>query len=204
MYRLNMKDMDRLVDTYLDAFMTYPKMMIAFPDNETRKNALKMLFWYYASYDIEYGKAIAPTEDIDGAVLYTASDEIEKIFERYAKTGAPEGFLEARNNLTIHEQQMWDGLLDELEKLEEGLDLPERYIYVDFLGVRTDCQGKGIGSKLINEAISEGNTKQVPLVLFTNTEADISFYEAHGFEVFAETRSEDYGFVNTYLMRKPD
>ena len=204
MYRLNMKDMDRLVDTYLDAFMTYPKMMIAFPDNETRKNALKMLFWYYASYDIEYGKAIAPTEDIEGAVLFTPSDELEKLYERFGKTDAPHGFYEARNNLTEKQQVMWDELLGELEKLEEGLDLPGRYIYVDFLGVRTDYQGKGIGSKLINEAIAEGNAEKVPLILFTNTDEDISFYESHGFEVFAVTRSERFGFVNTYLIRKPD
>lgn len=200
MYRLNMNDMEKLVDTYLDAFKTYPKMLIAFPDDEIRTHALEMLFWYYASYDIEYGKGIAPTEHIEGAVLFTPSDELDKLYDR----DAPKGYIEARNNLNAEQQVMWDELLGELEELEDSLDLPEKYIYVDFLGVRTDYQGKGIGSKLINEAIAEGNAEKVPLILFTNTDEDISFYESHGFEVFAVTRSERFGFVNTYLMRKPD
>ena len=40
-------------------------------------------------------------------------------------------------------------------------------------------------------------------MLYTNGEDDIRFYKRNGFKVVGVTRSEEFGFENTYVMYEP-
>ena len=42
----------------------------------------------------------------------------------------------------------------------------------------------------------------LPLMLFTNTEEDIRFNESFNFQIVGITESEEFGFHNTYMLRK--
>lgn len=71
------------------------------------------------------------------------------------------------------------------------------FMHLWFIGVKKRDQGKGLGSKLIEEIEAENNGKK-PIYLETSTERNLPFYQRLGFEIFHEIESP----FKFYMMRK--
>ena len=69
-----------------------------------------------------------------------------------------------------------------------------------FLGVLPEAQGRGVGSKLLNETIDISEEEGLPIYLETSKDQTVEFYVRHGFEVFDEA---DFGFSFRCLRRIP-
>lgn len=69
--------------------------------------------------------------------------------------------------------------------------------YLWFIGVPPSEQGKGVGSKLLNEVIQEGQVQNRILCLETSTKKNIPWYEKHGFKTYREL---DFGYT-LYCMK---
>ena len=107
------------------------------------------------------------------------------------------------DRLTEEEKNRRIDVFDELDELEKTMDIPYPHIYIDFLGVRRSCQGQGRGRKLIHKITEYADSRNRPLMLFTNTSEDVAFYQKEGFEVIGVAKSDKYGFENTYMVREP-
>ena len=67
-----------------------------------------------------------------------------------------------------------------------------------FIGVDPTEQYKGIGTKLLIEVISEGQSKGRSIYLETSTDKNIPWYEKAGFSIYNEL---DLGY-RLFFMRK--
>lgn len=203
LYKLKKEDQEKLIQTYMDAFKYYPKLMAAFPEEKVKAAALEATLRYYVAYDMEYGAAFALDEEVNEGVCLAYSQEMHYTEERHRKAGSysPE-YYAAMNRMTGEEQERRIALFEELERLEEGIVLPETHLYVDFLGVRERCQKQGRGRKLMTRVCEFAAEQKLPLMLFTNTEDDVNFYKSLGFQVADVVRSAEFGFVNTYLVKE--
>lgn len=203
LYKLTRQDEETLISTYMDAFKYYPKLMVAFPEKKVKEAALEATLRYYTAYDMEYGAVFSLDEEINEAVCIVHSDEMAYSEERHIKAGSYSPAYEAAmNRMTEEEQQTRLALFEELERLEEGVTIPQTHLYVDFLGVKESCQKQGRGRKLMGKVCEYASSLGLPLMLFTNTEEDIAFYESLGFQVIDVVRSDEFGFVNTYLVKE--
>lgn len=203
LYKLTRADEEKLIETFADAFQHYPKLMAAFPKKETRLAAVEATLRYYTAYDMEYGHAFALDEKIQEGVCLVHSDEMHYTKERHEQAGSySPAYWAAMEKLTETEQEQWEALFDELDALEKGIELPEPHLYVDFLGVKSACQHQGRGRKLMAAVCEYAKKLELPLMLFTNTEEDVAFYKSLGFQVVGIVRSENFGFVNTYLVKE--
>ena len=54
------------------------------------------------------------------------------------------------------------------------------YVYLWFIGVKNECQGKGIGAELLEEIIKDSG--DYPIYLETATVKSFPFYEKYGFK----------------------
>lgn len=202
LYKLKRQQEELLIQTYINAFRTYPKLDPAFPDKEAKAAALEATLRFYVAYDMEYGAVFSLNEEIREGVCLVHSEEMHYTQERHEKAGSySAAYKKAMAKLTREQQQKRDELFDELDRLEKALDLPEPHLYVDFLGVREDAQHQGRGRKLMGAVCAYAKEQGLPLMLFTNTEDDVAFYESLGFHVTGVVRSEEFGFVNTYLVK---
>lgn len=203
LYKLTRADEEKLVQTFMDAFQNYPKLMAAFPQQETRLAAVEATLRYYTAYDMEYGDAFSLDQQIREGVCVVHSDEMRYTQQRHQQAGSyGSAFAAAMERLTEAERQRWRDVFDELDELEKGIDLPEPHLYVDFLGVQEACQHQGRGRKLMNAVCGYAKKQGLPLMLFTNTAEDVTFYKSLGFQVASIVRSEKFGFVNTYLVKE--
>jgi len=75
----------------------------------------------------------------------------------------------------------------------------EPFLYVWFIGVDPEFQGKGEGSKLFKSVLSMAKEKDLPVCLETSTERNFKWYENFGFSVYAS--SAQFGFP-FYFYRK--
>jgi ribosomal protein S18 acetylase RimI-like enzyme len=80
---------------------------------------------------------------------------------------------------------------------------PGPHWYLAGIGVDPDAQRQGVGAALLGPGVEGSERDRVPAVLLTNSEANLSFYGRHGFEVVAEARTPSSGPRAWALVRKP-
>ena len=205
LYKLSRQDEEKLIQTFKIAFASYPKLMTAFPKTASREAALEATLRYYVAYDMEFGQAFALDEKIHEGICIVPSREMHYTEERHRKAGSysPE-YLAAMDRLTLAEQRKRLDLFEELDRLEKQVDIPREHLYADFLGVRPDYQNQGRGRRLMEAVCRYARGQELPVMLFTNTEADVAFYKSLGFQIVGRVCSGQFGFTNTYMIREVD
>ena len=69
-----------------------------------------------------------------------------------------------------------------IEKIPNPVAEPEHYVYLTNFFVRQDQRGRGIGSRLLGEALSWSRSVDAEVVLLWPTERSKPLYSRHGFE----------------------
>lgn len=203
LYQLKREDEEKLIQTFQDAFTYYPKLMTAFPDKKTKEAALEATLRYYVAYDMEYGQAFALDEEINEGVCLVYSQDMNYTEERHIRAGSySQEYKAAMARLTEEEQQRRIELFDELDRLEEQVDIPYPHLYADFLGVKEAYQKQGRGRRLMTAVCDFAKEEGLPIMLFTNTDDDVAFYESLGFYVIGVVHSDEFVFTNTYLVKE--
>lgn len=78
------------------------------------------------------------------------------------------------------------------ESTIEAVQPKEPFLYVWFIGVEPESQGKGEGSMLLKSVLELAKKKNLPVCLETSTERNFRWYENFGFSVYAS--SDEFGF----------
>lgn len=81
------------------------------------------------------------------------------------------------------------------------VDRPHDYLW--FLGVRPDCQGAGIGSRLIKAHTDALDARGRPGFLETATPRNVPLYKRHGFVIVSEYRPAADGPLIWAMWRDP-
>ena len=80
--------------------------------------------------------------------------------------------------------------------------LPGPHWYLAGIGVDPSAQRRGIGAALLQPGLEAAASAGLPTVLLTNNEANLHFYESHGFAVEHEGRTPEGG-PRAWAMVKP-
>ena len=81
----------------------------------------------------------------------------------------------------------------------EAAQPKEPFLYLWFIGVEPESQGKGEGSSLMNSVLDIAKRKNLPVCLETSTARNFKWYESFGFSVYES--SNEFGFP-FYFYRK--
>lgn len=201
LYRIRRSDREKMYLTFLSAFRSYPKLLQAFPDAKERLPAVEATIRFYGSYDFRYGAGFSLDEEIREAVLMVHSDDMGYSLLRHLAAGSyGKVYRRDMGLLSVSDRRKWRLLFDELDRLEQGVNIPRPHLYLDFLGVRQECQHQGRGRKLMERVCVCADSIGLPMMLFTNTAEDVAFYESLGFHVIGQTSSATFGFTNTYML----
>jgi ribosomal protein S18 acetylase RimI-like enzyme len=75
--------------------------------------------------------------------------------------------------------------------------------YLAGIGVEPSAQRQGVGSALLRPGIEAAARDGLPTVLLTNNEANLEFYESHGFAVVRQGRTPEDGPNAWAMVRSP-
>ncbi len=195
----------KLFKTFTKAFSTYPKLDGVFPDPREKALAVEMVVEFYGRFDMKFGAAYSLDADISDGVVLVDSRNLAYSDENLAAAGCDsERFRALAAELGPAGVERWNAFFDELDRQEKLLDLPEEFIYVDFLAVDPQRQGEGRGKKLIEAVCRKAGEENLPVMLFTNGDDDVRFYKNRGFEVAGITESAELGMKNVYMTYKKE
>lgn len=201
LYRVKEGELSELFETFSRAFRDYPKLNGMFPNPQEKQLAVEMVVEYYGRFDFMAGRLYSLDDSLREGIAVLHSGEVDFSDENFEAAGSiNENFRRCSRELGESGVKRWFGFFDELDRLESQLELPDEYIYVDFLAVDPDFQGEGRGSRLIEALTAKARELSLPIMLFTNGDKDVRFYEKHGFRVLAVTRSEEYSLENVYMI----
>lgn len=201
LYRVKEGELPELFETFSRAFRDYPKLNGMFPNPQEKQLAVEMVVEYYGRFDFMAGRLYSLDDSLREGIAVLHSGEVDFSDENFEAAGSiNENFRRCSRELGESGVKRWFGFFDELDRLESKLELPDEYIYVDFLAVDPDFQGEGRGSRLIEALTAKARELGLPIMLFTNGDKDVRFYEKHGFRVLAVTRSEEYSLENVYMI----
>jgi ribosomal protein S18 acetylase RimI-like enzyme len=79
--------------------------------------------------------------------------------------------------------------------------VPEAHWYLAGIGVDPDHRRRGIGAALMQPGFEASARDGIPCALLTNNEANLAFYERHGFDVIREGRTPEDG-PRAWMMRR--
>ncbi len=80
---------------------------------------------------------------------------------------------------------------------------PDPHWYLAGIGVDPAAQRQGVGAALLRPGIEAAEREGLPAVLLTNNEANLSFYEAHGFSVVRQRHTPQNGPRAWAMVRSP-
>jgi ribosomal protein S18 acetylase RimI-like enzyme len=81
--------------------------------------------------------------------------------------------------------------------------MPDAHWYLAGIGVEPTAQGHGVGSALLEPGLIAAARAGLPAVLLTNNEANLGFYEQHGFTVVREGETPQGGPHAWAMVRPP-
>ncbi len=81
--------------------------------------------------------------------------------------------------------------------------MPEPHWYLAGIGVEPSAQRRGVGAALLEPGLAAAARAGLPAVLLTNNEANLAFYERHGFRVVREGDTPQGGPHAWAMVRHP-
>ncbi len=79
----------------------------------------------------------------------------------------------------------------------------EPHYYLQFLGCRHDCQGRGIGTALLREGLRVCDARDMPAYLESSNRRNLPLYQRHGFVVKDTAKVSKTGPTIWFMWREP-
>lgn len=143
-----------------------------------RYKKLKALMTYQFDLSLLYGKVFL-SDDKNGVILYLDNPR-QSLKRFYLELKLVFKCIGLSNVFKVLKRESL------LKKNHPNHD----YIHLWLMGVLPELQGKGIGSKLLNESLKLFQDDFI--IVETTTPENLKFYQKNGFTIFHETHQLDY------------
>jgi ribosomal protein S18 acetylase RimI-like enzyme len=169
------------------AFASDPMTRWSFPDPAVYLARWPQMIRAFGGNAFELGTA-HQAGDFSGAALWLppgAEPDVEQLAAIFEDAAPPE---RQADGFAVFEQM-------------GGYHPHEPHWYLPLIGVDPACQGKGIGSRLLEHALQQVDRDHLPAYLESSNPANISLYQRHGFEVLGQIQAGSSPTV-TPMLRK--
>jgi ribosomal protein S18 acetylase RimI-like enzyme len=175
-------DLEGVVGDLSDAFSVDP-LFNWFMRADDRRDAARMRFFRLLLTELAFGV---------GRIDRPASGGAAAVWLPSTSMGPNSLIQELRALPTLLGATGWSrfsrmlAMRDYMDK-HHPLNRPHAYLW--FLGVRTEAQGHGIGSRLLKAATDRLDVRGEAAYLETDTDRNVALYKRHGFAIISEGRA---------------
>jgi ribosomal protein S18 acetylase RimI-like enzyme len=181
------------------AFMADPAYTTLFPERTERERALRRMFRGVVGYTLVYG-VVHTTTAVEGAACWLSPGNTELTLWRMVRAGL--GLLRAVGTFDSGARRNFMAVLAHFDGIHNR-EVTGPHWYLWALGVEPECQGRGIGGRLLQPALAQADADGVLCYLETESERNVGFYQRRGFEVVHEGIVPDLGFTMWAMLREP-
>jgi len=178
LYRLDMKDLDKASEVLGRAFFDDPDTMKILPDDDARKKKLKHFFKCFVKFGLLYGEVYAPSNELEGISVWVHSSTKDMTIWRNLRSGFM-GLILKVNGKAMNVFSSYGKQMDEAMKTV----ISGEHWFLFIIGVDPKHQRKGYGTKMIDPMLKKIDSEKLPVMLDTNKQENIGYYEKFDFEV---------------------
>ncbi len=165
-----------VADLLAQSFIDDPAMVWLFPDRVDRETRLSRLFGLMARLDSDPGLwslALGPDGDVAAAAMWRPPGKW--------RTPASAMICHAVPLLRTFGSTLPRAL--RMQDIIEAHHPQSPHWYLQFVGCRPECQGRGLGGAAIRARLTQCDAAGLPAALETATPGNVGLYESLGFEV---------------------
>jgi ribosomal protein S18 acetylase RimI-like enzyme len=202
LYILQKKDIAKAGLTLSDAFQ-YDAIWRQFFKDEATLEQKGTLFQAPVRYCNKYGMVYASSENLEGVAAWVPGDLADMTIWRLIQSGAVlSGIksLSACTKLARQQQRILKPLEHDRRKNMKG----RSYLYLMVIGVATEYQRQGFGSKLLRGLVEKSEQTGIPIYTETQTESNVKFYESLGFKQIKKIFLPVIDLPQWELIREPE
>ena len=192
-------DIPAAVDALIDSFQDDPLWNVVFRDDPNEDRSRRAFFECPLRYGLTYGEVYASSPALEGIVVWVPGRRSDMSVWRMLRCGALRAAIGMGKESVRRLKILSDTVVPDRKRHMNG----RAYSYVMVIGVRTAHQGKGIGSRLMKVITAECDAAGTPLYLETETEANVPFYEKHGFKVIERVTLPGLELPMWEMVREP-
>lgn len=190
MEKANTSNKSKIINILSKAFDTNKSVNWVVKNDKRRELRIRSLMNY--AFDLCKQDGVFVSEDCNGAIIFDFPKASKNVISKLIQD------IKFIFNV-IGAERLFKVL--KREAYIKKFHPKENYIYLWFLGVNPDYQGKGIGSKLLEELLEISGKKGLSVYLETSNPLNLEFYKKFGFNIYHEWNSEFIGFP-IWFMRK--
>ncbi|WP_162627759.1 GNAT family N-acetyltransferase [Erythrobacter sp. KY5] len=173
----------QIAETLALAFQDDPALTWLLPDAERRRRALPTFFEVMVQQSHRHGEVLASPDAKAVSLWYPPGVVRDSIMASF------------RDNLRL--ARVFGPVLLRGLKLAEAMAArhpdPQPHVYLRFVGVAPDAQGKGWGGALIRKGVEHAASQGFGTLLETATQSNVAIYMRLGFEIIEEWQVPDGG-----------
>ncbi len=163
------------------AFHDDPFWCWILPDESRRARVLPWFMGVWARYCNRHGEVYASGDKIEGVAVWLPPGKFPPSQAGTMLAGmilVPLRFGLAKHRLFTKASEYMDRL--------HARDVPGPHWFLATLGVDPPRQSQGLGSALLQPALTQADRDGLPAYLETQSEKNVAFYQRHGFDVVKE------------------
>ena len=186
-------------DLFARAFHDDPLNVYALPDEEARARSNPTYFSAFVKYGHLAGEVWTTEGTLDGVAVWippdTGVDTRPDLEDRSGISALP-------STVGVVAVDRKREVFDHLDRLHER-DAEDPHWYLMFIGVEPNRQRQGVGSALLQPALSRADAEGMPSYLETFQPTNVPFYLKHGFEIVVEDVEPRSGIRFWTFRREP-
>jgi len=179
LYRVQKGDIVRASKVLADAFQHDPLWNKIYERESGLEKRLRAAFEVSVRYCLKYGEVYAPSKDLEGVMGFVPGKYAD--MNMWHMIGSESMGSAMRIGLTTAKKvaPVFKLVNEDRRKHMAG----HTFLHLSVVGVASELQGKGFGSKLIGAAIEKFQRENLRLYLETETEENVKMYKHFGFKL---------------------
>ena len=192
---LHENELQPAVEMLARAFADDPLTRLLSPDPARRESKARWYFSAVARYGFAFGE-VWTVGEIDGVAIWWAPEYVMPSSARASYVGFDEGPF-------VLGIDVWEASLEVGWMVGEVHQraISEPHWYLNILGVRPECQRRGLGGQLLTTMLERLDRDRVPVYLDTGTPENVAFYQGHGFTLAGHAEDPEHQ-VHVYGLRR--
>lgn len=203
-YKLTIKDKDKFIRTFSEAFLynDFPYGYLI-PEINRRKVCIEELFKIEFERYFNHSQIIATSPECESIIIYGPRNIMDEVGNYPINETLSFLKMFFKGNFKLSEAYIisknYRKTLSEIEKLK----LPNDIYYIGYIGTLPNFRGKGLATKLMNVAIEAANNDKKDIFFENYERNNVKFYERFGFKLIGDDFYKfDYGLQMGIMIRK--
>ncbi len=202
LYLLQKSDLKKASQVLTRSFHNDPLICLIFPNEEERVKYSPSLWEFLLRDGVRKGEVYAPSKNIEGTAKWLPPGKEHMGIWRSLRSGTltMARMMSKQKDERVLPMRKIAEITDNITKLHKTL-VKEPHWYLANIGIDTDYQGKGFGSKLLKPMLKRIKDEGYSVFLETNFEGNVGLYEHLGFEVIDERIVPETDITNWAMLK---